>query len=87
MATTNNDQTEPRVNIEPPADDNDDPPEQERSHGDGFISSGDELEQEPMATENEETVELVIVDPNAVVSSFITCMNVHLSCLIRKPTM
>ena len=67
MASTGSGKTEPHVHIEPPVDD-DDPPEQERSHGDGFISSGDELEQEPMATENEETVELVIVDPNAIVS-------------------
>ena len=64
MATSG--QTEPPVNIEPPNND-DDPPEQEKSHHDGFTSSGDELEQEPMATENEETVELVIVDPNATV--------------------
>ena len=40
-----------------------DPPEREN----GFVSSGDELEPEPMET-NEDTVELVIIDPHAIVS-------------------
>lgn len=55
MATS--DQTEPPHMEE-------DPPEQEKNHQDGFISSGDELEHEP-ADDNEERVELVIVDPSA----------------------
>ena len=45
----------------------DDPPEQEKDHHNGFISSGDELEPEPVEV-IEDTVDLVIVDPNAVVS-------------------
>ena len=47
-----------------------DPPEQEKDHHNGFISSGDELEPEPVVEINEETAELVIIDPNAIVSLF-----------------
>ena len=44
-----------------------DPPERENDRHNGFVSSGDELEPEPMET-NEDTVELVIIDPHAIVS-------------------
>ena len=55
-----------------------DPPERENDRHNGFVSSGDELEPEPMET-NEDTVELVIIDPHAIVSHRRSDFKVHIS--------